>query len=86
MIAESACLEHVTVDDAEYRRLLGYPRNHVIDVRARALMGWARSWYAAHGRPWMHLAELQLAATADGVRIEGPGGGAGRGPRGVFRG
>ena len=44
-----------TVDVAteEYARLLGYPRGHVLEGRARELADWARAWYAEHGRPWL---------------------------------
>jgi hypothetical protein len=44
----------VDVDRAEYTRLLGFPRGHVLDGRALELADWARAWYAAHGRPWVY--------------------------------
>lgn len=45
-----------TVDVApeEYARLLGYPRGHVLEGRARELVDWARAWYAEHGHPWLY--------------------------------
>jgi hypothetical protein len=43
----------VEVPHAEYLRLLGYPRHHTLEGRARELAEWAISWYAANGRPWI---------------------------------
>lgn len=43
------------VEDAEYLRLLGYPRGHVMPERAQDLAQEARAWYADHGRPWFYL-------------------------------
>ena len=36
----------VNVQPAEYKRLLGYPRDWVVRDRARELVEWARLWYA----------------------------------------
>lgn len=59
------------VAEAEYRRLLGYPPGHVPDARVRELEGWARRWYAGHGRPWIYWREVELEL-ADGVlRLDG---------------
>jgi len=44
----------VNVQEAEYRRLLGYPKQHVPDGRARELADGARAWYAENGRPWIY--------------------------------
>jgi hypothetical protein len=57
----------VSVDEAEYSRLLGYPRGHALEGRALELAEWARAWYSAHGRPWVYARE------AEAVRVE-PGG------------
>lgn len=62
----------VRVDPAEYKRLLGYPRDHVLEGQARELAERAEAWYAEHGRPWMYArqaAELEIADEA--VRLEG---------------
>lgn len=48
------------VQEAEYLRLLGYPRDHQPGDRVRELMAWARDWYARHGRPWVYLREAAL--------------------------
>jgi hypothetical protein len=48
----------VDVSDAEYTRLLGFPRGHVLDGRARELADEARAWFGAHGRPWFAAREV----------------------------
>ncbi len=48
----------VNVQPAEYQRLLGYPRDWVVGERALELVGWARDWYAQHGRPWVYAREV----------------------------
>jgi hypothetical protein len=55
----------VTVDTAEYTRLLGYPRGRTLDGRAQELADWARDWYAGRGRPWVY------ARGVDGIRAHG---------------
>jgi len=62
----------VDVLDAEYHRLLGYPRGATLSERAQELAGWARAWYRANGQPWVYAresAELELAG--DVIRLEG---------------
>ena len=60
---------------AEYLRLLGYPRGHLLDGRARELAEWAREWYAQHGRPWTYVRGVEAvrpepgAVVIDGVRF-----------------
>ncbi len=44
----------VQVQEAEYQRLLGYPKHHAPDGRARELADWARAWYAENGKPWIY--------------------------------
>ena len=63
----------VNVAEAEYRRLLGYPRHHTPGERADELAAWARGWYAGHGRPWVYLREAELHVAPDSLRIEGTG-------------
>lgn len=60
----------VRVPEAEYRRLLGYPRDHELTGRALALADWARGWYAEHGRPWWYARQALLALESGRVRIE----------------
>lgn len=61
----------VSVDPAEYNRLLGYPRGHVLDGRALELAEWTRAWYAEHGRPWVYAREAEAVRVEPGVvRVE----------------
>lgn len=63
----------VDVPEADYRRLLGYPRHHVPGERADELAAGARQWYAEHGRPWIYLREAELQVAPDVLRIDGVG-------------
>lgn len=58
------------VAEAEYRRLLGYPRGHQPGDRALELAAWARGWFAEHGRPWVYLREVPVTVTTDALRID----------------
>jgi hypothetical protein len=65
-------IPEVDVQTAEYNRLLGYPRDHVLNGRAAELAEWARAWYAENGRPWTYWRRADQAAIFDGsIRIEG---------------
>jgi hypothetical protein len=56
----------------EYVRLLGYPRGHVLDGRARELADWARDWYAKNGRPWFYARQAEsLEIRGDSIQIDG---------------
>src|SRR6478736_1847665 len=59
------------VQDAEYLRLLGYPRDHEPGERVRELMAWAREWYAQHGRPWAYHRRVELQAGGGALRLDG---------------
>lgn len=59
------------VEDAEYHRLLGYPRDHALTGRAHELAAWARGWFERNGRPWVYLREATLELTPDAQRIDG---------------
>lgn len=60
------------VQPAEYKRLLGYPRDRILDGRARELADFARSWYAQHGRPWVYArAAEHLDITNGSILIDG---------------
>lgn len=72
MIELAETTPDVQVAEAEYLRLLGYPRGHEISGRAAELAAWARQWYAEKGRPWVYAREtggIEIAEQA--VRIEG---------------
>jgi len=65
----------VKVQEAEYQRLLGYPKNHSLAGRARELADEAQAWFAKNGRPWIcarEISSLQLNsgnASIDGVEF-----------------
>jgi hypothetical protein len=62
----------VNVQPAEYIRLLGYPRGWEVEGRAEELVGWARNWYARHGRPWVYARGVDsMRIHGDGVDLEG---------------
>jgi hypothetical protein len=43
----------VEVQEAEFRRLLGLPRERPLEGRVQELAEWAPAWYSKHGRPWI---------------------------------
>ncbi|HEX2862643.1 MAG TPA: hypothetical protein VHN79_13435 [Lacunisphaera sp.] len=59
------------VTDAEYHRLLGYPRGHEPGERVRELKAGARAWFAGHGRPWLYLRRVELETGGGELRLEG---------------
>ncbi len=65
-------LPDINIDNAEYARLLGYPRGHLLAGRGRELSEWARAWYGQNGRPsiYARLAE-SMEITESSVSIEG---------------
>lgn len=60
------------VQESEYQRLLGYPRDHVLAGRSRELADRSRDWYALNGRPWIYarLAE-SLELTGGRLQVDG---------------
>lgn len=70
---EIACtLSSLDVQEAEFVRLLGYPRGWRLEGRARELADWARNWYARHGRPWIYARQAeQLQMIGNSIVIDG---------------
>jgi hypothetical protein len=54
------------VQEAEYKRLLGYPRHYEFADRSRELAGWARHWYAENGKPWIYARQAERLDIANG--------------------
>ena len=54
------------VQEAEYKRLLGYPGRHVLEGRAREIADATRQWYAQHGQPWIYAREADALELAGG--------------------
>ena len=61
----------VAVQEAEYRRLLGYPKDHEPSERARELMTWARAWFAENGRPWTYVRDASVEIAGGLLRVDG---------------
>jgi hypothetical protein len=62
----------VSVQEAEFKRLLGYPRAHVLEGRARELADSTRQWYVDHGRPWFYAREMEnLELANEQLKIHG---------------
>ena len=62
----------VNVPEAEYQRLLGFPKNYSMSGRLRELADAARRWYAENGRPWFYAREINTLDLADGkLRVDG---------------
>ncbi|MGD0464416.1 MAG: hypothetical protein ABSB74_18180 [Tepidisphaeraceae bacterium] len=62
----------VNVEPAEYKRLLGYPRDSVLEGRARELADWARQWYAQNGQPWVYARQSESLSILNGsILIDG---------------
>ena len=65
-------LPDINVQPAEYKRLLGYPRDRVLEGRARDLAEQARAWYATHGRPWVYARQAERLEIVNGsIGIDG---------------
>jgi hypothetical protein len=62
----------VEIDPAEYRRLLGYPRDHEITDRAKELIAATQEWYRQRGRPWLYLRPAhRLEVKNEAICIDG---------------
>jgi hypothetical protein len=59
-------LPDINVQPAEYKRLLGFPRDYVLSGRPRELADWARDWYTKHGKPWVYARETTSLAMNNG--------------------
>jgi hypothetical protein len=72
MIELADSFPDVNVQPAEYQRLLGYPRQWVLEGRARELADCARAWYTQHGRPWVYARQADCLELETGhIRVDG---------------
>lgn len=72
MIEFSDTQPSLEVHEAEYIRLLGYPRQRVLEGRSRELADRSRQWYAAHGKPWVYARQTDgLELRPDELRLDG---------------
>ena len=67
MIAFADTAPDVSVNEAEFVRLLGFPRGHVLEGRALELAQWAREWYSDHGQPWVYARQSSRLRIGPGV-------------------
>ena len=44
----------LNISDSEYKRLLGYPPDYLLEGKSQELAGRAKHWYAENGRPWIY--------------------------------
>jgi hypothetical protein len=56
----------VEIQEFEYQRLLGYPKNHPLEGRARELADDAQAWFAKNGRPWIWACEISTLELGNG--------------------
>ncbi len=62
----------IEVQDAEYRRLLGYPADYRPGARVRELAEEAKQWYAKNGTPWVYARQTDDLEIADQrLRVNG---------------
>jgi hypothetical protein len=67
-------LPQININPAEYKRLLGFPQDHVLSGRARELSEWAASWYAVHGKPAIYARQVETLQVSNGsIFIDGEG-------------
>src|SRR3954470_2767388 len=63
-------LPPVEIQDSEYQRLLGYPKNYSLEGRALELANDAQAWFSKHGRPWIcaqEISSLELKSGSVGI-------------------
>jgi len=58
----------MNISDAEYLRLLGYPKDRPLEGRARELADGAQKWFAENGRPWFCARECS-SLESDGKKL-----------------
>jgi hypothetical protein len=62
----------ISIQESEYKRLLGYPRDFTVDGRARELMELTTKWYAENGQPWIYVRQIDGQETTNQrVRVNG---------------
>ena len=62
----------ISVQESEYKRLLGYPGHHVMVGRSRELAEGTRQWYAEHGEPWIYVRQTEdLELANERLKISG---------------
>lgn len=55
--------------ESQYKRLLGYPADHLLDGRARELADWARQWYRENGKPWIYARQAEIFSVRNSTLV-----------------
>ena len=55
----------ISVQESEYKRLLGFPSGYVLEGRSRELADEARQWYEKNGKPWIYARQIEGLRLAD---------------------
>jgi len=61
----------VEIQEAEYQRLLGYPKTYSLEGRARELADEAEAWFSKNGRPWIYTQEVSSLELKNGTTCIG---------------
>ena len=62
----------INIQEAEYKRLLGYPKEYELSGLPKELMDSTRRWYNENGAPWIYARYVEALELSDGVfRING---------------
>ncbi len=48
----------INVKESEFKRLLGYPNDHIVNDRVKELMDSTRQWYSKNGAPWIYVRQM----------------------------
>src|SRR3954470_16940364 len=59
------------INEAEYKRLLGFPADYVLDGRVRELAEWARTWFSENGHPWFYARQTGFALANEQLHVNG---------------
>ena len=60
------------VQESEYKRLLGFPGDYVLEGRSRELADNTRQWYAQNGRPWIYARQIEgLELAGERLHVNG---------------
>ena len=56
----------INVLESEYKRLLGYPSDYILQEQVRDLMNATIRWYAENGKPWIYARQAEILEITDG--------------------
>src|SRR5450759_3420134 len=61
----------INVLESEYKRLLGYPSDYILQEQVRDLMDATIRWYAENGKPWIYARQAAKLEMSDGrLRVD----------------